>query len=151
MKKFLILSLLAVATLQAWACGGWVRPNYYMFSVFNRDLMENPFSQETKKYWVNYTGDEMAEYSCESLANVKPEEFDKSDNRIIVAARKKGDTETLNYLRLLVKYLNNDATTIAGTIPPKSSWHSAKWPCSRCSSRHRPTKALSIRANMPCW
>ena len=110
MKKFLILSLLAVATLQAWACGGWVRPNYYMFSVFNRDLMENPFSQEAKKYWVNYTGDEMAEYSCESLANVKPEEFDKSDNRIIVAARKKGDTETLNYLRLLVKYLNNDGS-----------------------------------------
>ncbi len=110
MKKYLILSILAVATLQAWACGGWVRPNYYMFSVFNRNLMENPFSKETKQYWIDYTGDEMAEYSCEDLANVKPEEFDKSDNRIIVAARKKGDTETLNYLRLLVKYLNNDGS-----------------------------------------
>lgn len=110
MKKFLILSLLAVGTLQAWACGGWVRPNYYMFSVFNRNLMENPFSQKTKQYWVDYTGDESAAYSCEMLDMVKPDEFDESDNRIIVAARKKGDTETLNYLRHLVKYLNNDGS-----------------------------------------
>ena len=112
MKKFLILSLLAVATLQALACGGWVRPNYYMFSVFNRDLMKDPFAQETKQYWVDYTatGDESAEYSCETLDMVKPEEFDKSDNLIIRTARKRGDTETLNYLRLLVKYLNNDGS-----------------------------------------
>jgi len=110
MKKFLILSLLVVATLQAWACGGWVRPNYYMFSVFNRDLMNNPFSQETKQYWIDYTGNEAGGYSCEMLANIKPEEFDESDNIIIETARKRGDTETLNYLRLLVKYLNNDGS-----------------------------------------
>lgn len=112
MKKYLILSLLAVATLQAWACGGWVRPNYYMFSVFNRDLMKDPFAQETKQYWVDYTntGDESAEYSCETLDLVKPEEFDKSDNLIIKTARKRGDTETLNYLRQLVIYLNNDGS-----------------------------------------
>lgn len=110
MKKYLILSLLAVATLQAWACGGWIRPNYYMFSVFNRDLMENPFAQETKQYWVDYTGDESAAYSCEMLGNIKPEEFDKSDNMIIETALKRGDKETLNYLRLLVKYLNNDGS-----------------------------------------
>ncbi len=110
MRKYLILSLLAVATLQAWACGGWIRPNYYMFSVFNRNLMENPFSQETKQYWTDYTGDESAGWACELLDNLKPEEFDKSDNKIIATARKKGDTETLNYLRLLVKYLNNDGS-----------------------------------------
>lgn len=111
MKKYLILSLLAVAALQAWACGGWVRPNYYMFSVFNRDMMKDPFAQETKQYWVDYTGgDESAEYSCDILDMVKPEEFDKSDNLIIRTARKRGDTETLNYLRLLVKYLNNDGS-----------------------------------------
>ncbi len=112
MKKYLILSFLAVATLQAWACGGWIRPNYYMFSVFNRDLMDNPFSQETKQYWIDYTGNESAGWACELLANVKPEEFDKSDNMIIAAARKKGDTETLNYLRQLVLYLNNDGSDV---------------------------------------
>lgn len=110
MKKFIVLSIIAVATLQAWACGGWFRPNYYMFSVFNRDMMDNPFINETRQYWVNYTGNERAEYACESLGNVKPEEFDKSDNVIIATARKKGDKETLNYLRLLVQYLNHDGS-----------------------------------------
>ncbi|MBR5087673.1 MAG: hypothetical protein IKX31_11795 [Muribaculaceae bacterium] len=110
MKKFIVLSVIAVATLQAWACGGWVRPNYYMFSVFNRDLMDDPFAQETKQYWVNYTGDESAEYACETLGYVKPEEFDKSENLIIKTARKKGDKETLNYLRLLTEYLNHDGS-----------------------------------------
>ncbi|MBP5688535.1 MAG: hypothetical protein J6X22_07845 [Muribaculaceae bacterium] len=110
MKKFLILSLLAVATLQALACGGWIRPNYYMFSVFNRDLMKNQFYEESVQYWREYTGYESIEYSFDVLDFVKYEEFDKSDNRIIEAARKKGDTETLNYLRQLVKYLNNDGS-----------------------------------------
>lgn len=110
MKKFIVLSIIALATMQAWACGGWVRPNYYMFSVFNRDLMQDPFVQETKQYWVNYTGKDQAQWACEMLGNVDPAEFDKSDNLIIETARKKGDTETLNYLRLLVKYLNNDGS-----------------------------------------
>lgn len=119
MKKYLVLSLLAVATLQAWACGGWVRPNYYMFSVFNRDLMKNQFSQETKQYWVDYTGDESAEYSCEMLDMINPEEFDKSDNLILRTASNRGDTETLNYLRLLVKYLNNDGSDDEWDYPSK--------------------------------
>ncbi len=110
MKKFLILSLLAMATLQVWACGGWIRPNYYMFSVFNRDMMKNQFYQESVQYWRDYTGYESIDYSFDVLDFVKYEEFDKSDNKIIVAARKKGDTETLNYLRQLVKYLNNDGS-----------------------------------------
>ncbi|MBR5030283.1 MAG: hypothetical protein IKX63_04170 [Muribaculaceae bacterium] len=112
MKKYIVLSVIAVAALQAWACGGWIRPNYYMFSVFNRELMENPFAQETKQYWVNYTGDESAAYSCDMLDNIKPEEFDDSDNIIVETARKRGDTETLNYLRLLVTYLNNDNSDV---------------------------------------
>ena len=52
MKKFIALSLLAIATLQAWACGGWIRPNYYMFSVFNRNQMENTYQQEANKFWL---------------------------------------------------------------------------------------------------
>ena len=110
MKRYIVLSLIAMAALQSWACGGWVRPNYYMFSVFNRDLMDNPFLKDTKQYWVDYTGKESAEYACESLGYTKPEEFDKSDNIIIETARKRGDKETLNYLRLLVQYLNHDGS-----------------------------------------
>lgn len=111
MKKYFVLSLIVMATaLQSWACGGWVRPNYYMFSVFNRDLMENSFTDGVEKYWVDYTGSDDAKWACEMLGSVKPQEFDKSTNAIIKTARARKDTETQNYLRLLVKYLNNDGS-----------------------------------------
>ena len=111
MKKYFVLSLIVMATaLQSWACGGWVRPNYYMFSVFNRDLMENSFTDGVEKYWVDYTGSDDAKWACEMLGTVKPQEFDKSTNAIIKTARDRKDTHTLNYLRLLVKYLNNDGS-----------------------------------------
>ena len=108
MKKFIALSLLAVATVQAWACGGWVRPNYYMFSVFNRNQMENTYQQEANKFWASYVGDGFYDYLVESFGSVDPKDFDKSDNALIQAAKKKKDTEMLNYLRLLNKYLNNN-------------------------------------------
>ena len=108
MKKFIALSLLAVATVQAWACGGWVRPNYYMFSVFNRSQMENTYQQEANKFWSSYVGDGFYDYLVESFGSVDPKDFDKSDNALIQAAKKKKDTEMLNYLRLLNKYLNNN-------------------------------------------
>lgn len=110
MKKFIVLSIIALAALETWACGGWIRPNYYMFSVFNRDLMENPFSSETRQFWVDYTGDESASWACDELGSIDPSDFDKSTNTILTTARKRRDTETLNYLRLLVKYLNNDGS-----------------------------------------
>jgi hypothetical protein len=108
MKKFIALSLLAFATLQALACGGWVRPNYYMFSVFNRTQMENTYQQEANKFWSSYVGDNFYDSMVEELSNVDPKEFDKSTNGIIVAAKNKRDTEMLTYLRLLNKYLNNN-------------------------------------------
>ena len=110
MKKFIVLSIIAVAALQAWACGGWVRPNYYMFSVFNRDLMENPFQNETQQYWVDYVGNFKAAYACDALGSVDEKDFDKSDNMIIATAQKRKDKETLDYLRLLVSYLNHDGS-----------------------------------------
>lgn len=108
MKKFIALSLLAIATLQAWACGGWVRPNYYMFSVFNRNQMENTYQQEANKFWASYVGDGFYDYIVEDFGNVDPAEFDKSENALIKTAKKKRDTEMLTYLRLLNKYLNNN-------------------------------------------
>ena len=110
MKKFIVLSMLAIATLQAWACGGWVRPNYYMFSVFNRDLMENPFASEAKQYWIDYVGNESGGWASDGLSNITPAEFNNTKNEIVATARKRSDNATLNYLRLLVKYLNNDGS-----------------------------------------
>ena len=108
MKKFIALSFIACIAMQAWACGGWVRPNYYMFSVFNRDMMENNYQKEANNFWKTYIGDDFGYYMLEDFGNVEPAEFDKSDHPFITAAKKKRDTEMLNYLRLLNQYVNNN-------------------------------------------
>ena len=110
MKKYIVLSLLALATVQAWACGGWFRPNYYMFSVFNRDLMSNNFADRTRQYWVDYTGSDQANWASEILTSVNINEFDKSDNIIVKTAVQRKDTETINYLKALIQYLNSDGS-----------------------------------------
>ena len=108
MKKFIALSFIACIAMQAWACGGWVRPNYYMFSVFNRDMIENNYQKEANNFWKTYIGDDFGYYMLEDFGNVEPAEFDKSDHPFITAAKKKRDTEMLNYLRLLNQYVNNN-------------------------------------------
>ena len=110
MKKYIVLSLLALATVQAWACGGWFRPNYYMFSVFNRDLMSNNVADRTRQYWVDYTGSDQANWASEILTSVNINEFDKSDNIIVKTAVQRKDTETINYLKALIQYLNSDGS-----------------------------------------
>ena len=136
MKKFIALSLLAFATLQALACGGWVRPNYYMFSVFNRDLMENSYQQEANKFWESYVGDSFYGYMVEDFGNVDPKEFDKSENALIKAAKKKGDTEMLTYMRLLNKYLyNNGAGDTEWNYPTKAQLANRKTVISQVKSQ----------------
>ncbi len=136
MKKFIALSLLAFASLQALACGGWVRPNYYMFSVFNRDLMENSYQQEANKFWESYVGDSFYGYMVEDFGNVDPKEFDKSENALIKAAKKKGDTEMLTYMRLLNKYLyNNGAGDTEWNYPTKAQLANRKTVISQVKSQ----------------
>ena len=136
MKKFIALSLLAFASLQALACGGWVRPNYYMFSVFNRDLMENSYQQEANKFWESYVGDSFYGYMVEYFGNVDPKEFDKSENALIKAAKKKGDTEMLTYMRLLNKYLyNNGAGDTEWNYPTKAQLANRKTVISQVKSQ----------------
>ena len=136
MKKFIALSLLAFATLQALACGGWVRPNYYMFSVFNRDLMENSYQQEANKFWESYVGDSFYGYMVEDFGNVDPKEFDKSENALIKAAKKKGDTEMITYMRLLNKYLyNNGAGDTEWNYPTKAQLANRKTVISQVKSQ----------------
>ena len=110
MKKFIFLSLIAMAALQSWACGGWVRPNYYMFSVFNRDLMDNNFAAKTRQYWVDYTKDQSANWDSECLENVDLNDLQNSDNIIVETALNRKDNETLNYLKALIQYLQNDGS-----------------------------------------
>ena len=110
MKKFIFLSFVAMVALQSWACGGWVRPNYYMFSVFNRDLMDNDFATKTRQYWVDYTKSQDAEWDSECLENVDLNDLQNSDNIIVETALNRKDNETLNYLKALIQYLQNDGS-----------------------------------------
>ena len=127
MKKFIVLSMLAIATMQAWACGGWVRPNYYMFSVFNREQMENTYQQEANDFWAPYVGEDFYGYMVEGLANEDPSKFNESTNGIIMAALKKKDTEMIAYLKLLIKYLkNNGAGDTEWNYPTKAELASRK-------------------------
>lgn len=127
MKKFILLSILALACVQAWSCGGWVRPHYYMFSVFNRDLMNNTIQDDALNYWVKYTGEDGANWQARNLGYIDPAEFDKSDNLLIQTARQRNDVETLNYLRVLNKYVaNNGADDNEWNYPTKEQLEARK-------------------------
>ena len=104
MKRFLAISALVIAAASAWACGPWMRPHYYTFSAFNRNQMGQQFTERLNQYWKIYDSS-IDNYAMSSLSWVNLEDFDKSNNDIIVAARNKGDNEMQLYLRLLVTYL----------------------------------------------
>ncbi|MBR1883309.1 MAG: hypothetical protein IJ808_09970 [Muribaculaceae bacterium] len=107
MKKFILVSVMCVvATLQALACGPWVRPSYYVFSAFPRAQMGDMFYERTNQFWREYTDGAAEAWSQQSLAAVDLEEFDRSENAIIKAAITKRDREMTDYLRILISYLN---------------------------------------------
>lgn len=108
MKRFFILSLLAASmTAAALACGPFGPPtyNYYLFNVCG-DSKE--YAQETGRRlageWSRYAGTVIAPGQVEALSRLHPEEMDTTRNAIVAAARRKGDREMLDYLRLLVEY-----------------------------------------------
>ena len=106
MKKCLILSVMLSLGLTALACGPWMRPMYFVFSAYDRQMMKtDKFSDQFKKFWVDYTGKENAEWSMETLHSVDLQEFEKSDNLIVSTAVGRGDDEMQQYLRVLISYL----------------------------------------------
>ena len=80
--------------IQAWGCGGEANTyNYYMFSVFNREMMNTSlFSDQFDKYWETYTNGKVSSYMW-------------NDEEIMEWAKKKKDTEMTTYLTHLNKYL----------------------------------------------
>lgn len=67
--------------------------NRYLFSVFNRSLMQDRFTAETDKFWQQYLGDTNASYQW-------------SREEIMEKVRQKKDTEMLAYCRRLNSYLD---------------------------------------------
>jgi hypothetical protein len=84
MKKFIILSVVALAGVSAaLACGPSPTPNYYMFSVYNREQMNDRFSDGFFKYWSDYTGGKASKWDMEALANLDPNDLANSNNPIV--------------------------------------------------------------------
>lgn len=115
MKRFITLSVLA---LSAWcasqACGPWVRPTYDVFEVYNSNLLD---PQERLRpmydYWQQYAGEEASSWRVDQLGRLSLDDLATTDNPIVIAARTRGDSEMLAYLRHLTTYLRISAN--AGT------------------------------------
>ena len=94
MKRFLVISILALmVTGSASACGGEAVRNFYLFSVFRREMMENDlFKPDIDKYWSAYT-------------NGKADSYQWNEEEIMNIAKGKKDTEMVSYLTQLANYM----------------------------------------------
>lgn len=98
MKRFLAISLLAIV------CAVPARPcvperpthNAYMFSVFRRESVQNPFAERFRTYWSDYLG-------LTPASSYAWYEWDKEV--VLQAARKKQDSEMQAYAALFDKYM----------------------------------------------
>ena len=108
MKKFCIISLLLLLPAMAMPCFDIGYGNkywsYFMLREFNDD-----FEPDFLKFWNAYTGQNLDEYDLRLLTENSAINLD--DYRIYAAAKKKNDSEMLEYLRLNNLYRqrrNND-------------------------------------------
>ena len=93
MKKFIIISLLTVLSLQTFACA-WGEPeNPYLFSMYVQDNFKSRVERICNDNWKAYLGS-TEEYFW----------FNADD--VIKAARQKGDALMVSYVQNLKKYLD---------------------------------------------
>lgn len=90
MRRFLAVSLLLTMSVAAMACAYPSIHNYYVFSVFNRNMLSDRFGEITNKNWEAYTEGKVKEFDAD---------------KVMAYARSKNDTEMIAYLRLLNQYL----------------------------------------------
>ena len=107
MKRFSILSVMAVAWLLSQACGPWIRPTYDVFSVYDSKQL-NPDARLKPMYdfWEKYTDGRASSWTVDALSSITENELATSDNAVLATARMRGDSEMLAYLRHLITYLN---------------------------------------------
>lgn len=91
MKRFSVISLLALTTLQALACAWPDTHNYYLFSVYSRqDNFADRSRQQCLDNWSSYLGEPCRWFDAEAVA---------------AAARRKGDALMASYVGQLERYL----------------------------------------------
>lgn len=84
------------------------RHNSYLFSVFNRSLMGDRFTDATEKFWQRYVGNaDMPSYRW------------GGNNEVMAKAKKLKDTEMLTYCRRLNSYLDNCVNFNSWDYPSK--------------------------------
>lgn len=84
------------------------RHNNYLFSVFNRSLMSDRFTNATEKSWQRYVGNaDMPSYRW------------GGNNEVMAKAKKLKDAEMLTYCRRLNSYLDNCVNFNAWDYPTK--------------------------------
>ena len=108
MKKFCIISLLLLLPAMAKPCFDIGYGNKY-WSYFMLREFGNDFEPDFLKFWNDYTGAKLDEYDLRLLTENSAVNLD--DYKIYAAAKKKNDSEMLEYLRLNNLYRqrrNND-------------------------------------------
>ena len=94
MKRFITISLLLAISTTAWCCLWIETTNYYLFSVFRREMMnERLFEDRTNQFWEQYTNGQCSSYQWH-------------EEEILEYAKNKKDNEMVNYLTYLQKYLD---------------------------------------------
>lgn len=84
------------------------RHNNYLFSVFNRSLMSDRFTDATERFWQCYVGNaDMPSYRW------------GGNNEVMSKAKKLNDTEMLTYCRRLNSYLDNCVNFNSWDYPTK--------------------------------
>ncbi len=112
-KRFMGTSSLVAAlltfSLSAGACLSEApRHNNYLFSVFNRSLMDDRFMSTTDRYWQQYLGDKDVHY-----------QWGYWRDAVLKKAVKQKDTELATYCRRLNAYLGSDVNYNTWDYPTK--------------------------------
>ena len=112
-KRFIgigsLLTALLAISLSAGACVPEApRHNNYLFSVFNRSLMSDRFTDATDKYWQQYLGNPDAQYR-----------WDVCRDEVMKKARRQKDAELLGYCRSLNAYIGSDVNFNAWDYPTR--------------------------------
>lgn len=92
MKRFIVISLMACATIGAMACGIDYTHNYYIFRALPSQSFETRVNKLTMDKWKSYTDGQMGDWYDADVARE--------------AARKKGDNVMLSYIDHLSQYLD---------------------------------------------
>ena len=103
------LALMLFAATAAHACVSEApRHNNYLFSVFNRSLMSDRFTDATEKFWQRYVGN----------ADIPSYRWG-GNNEVMGKAKKLNDVEMQTYCRRLNSYLDNCVNLNSWDYPTK--------------------------------